>query len=211
MTRSRRIPDATVARLPLYHRGLLDLVRAKHSTVSSEALAELTGVNAAKVRKDLSHLGTYGTRGIGYDVENLLHQIARELGLGQNWPVVIVGIGNLGRALASYGGFSARGFRIVALLDANPAVVGTTVGSLAVRSVGDLPRITAGEDGVIGIIATPGQAAQDVADALVTCGVRSILNFTTAVLQVPDEIAVRKVDLSVELQILSFYQQHREP
>ena len=108
-TASRRIPDATVARLPLYHRGLLELVRLKRSTVASEELAELTGVNAAKVRKDLSYLGTYGTRGVGYDVENLLHQIGHELGLSENWPVAIIGIGNLGRALAAYGGFSARG------------------------------------------------------------------------------------------------------
>jgi redox-sensing transcriptional repressor len=210
VTRSRRIPDATVARLPLYHRGLLDLVRTKQTTVSSEALAELTGVNAAKVRKDLSHLGTYGTRGVGYDVENLLHQIGRELGLGQNWPVVIVGIGNLGRALASYGGFGARGFRIVGLLDASPGVTGAKVGNLAVRPMTDLAALTTGEQGVIGIIATPGQAAQEVADVLVGHGIRSILNFTTAVLQVPDDVAVRKVDLSVELQILSYYQQHRE-
>jgi len=207
---ARRIPDATVARLPLYHRGLMELVRAKRSTVSSVALAELTGVNAAKVRKDLSYLGTYGTRGVGYDVENLLHQIGRELGLTQNWPVVIVGIGNLGRALATYGGFSARGFRIAALLDADVSKVGTQVGGLAIRPTAELEQIVHDEAVAIGIIATPGQAAQDVADQLVQAGVRSILNFSPAVLAVPDDVAVRRVDLAVELQILSFYQQHRE-
>jgi redox-sensing transcriptional repressor len=195
----RQVPDATVARLPLYHRALLELVRQKQLTVSSEELADLSGVNAAKVRKDLSYLGSYGTRGVGYDVENLLHEIGRELGLTENWPVVIVGIGNLGQALAAYSGFSARGFRIAALLDADPAKTGTD----------ELAEIVAREQVAIGIIATPGHAAQAVADLLVTAGVRSILNFSPSVLTVPDSVAVRRVDLAVELQILSFYQHQR--
>jgi redox-sensing transcriptional repressor len=207
---ARRIPDATVARLPLYHRGLLELVRAKRPTVSSEELADATGVNAAKVRKDLSYLGTYGTRGVGYDVENLLHQIGRELGLTENWPVVIVGIGNLGRALAAYGGFSARGFRIAALLDADPKKHGERVGQLQVRPTSELPQVVAEQHVAIGIIATPGHAAQDVADQLVEAGVHSILNFSPSVLNVPDGVAVRRVDLAVELQILGFYQHHRD-
>ncbi len=206
---NKRIPDATVARLPLYHRALMELLRAKRNNVSSVALAELTGVNAAKVRKDLSYLGTYGTRGVGYDVENLLHQISRELGLTQNWPVVIVGIGNLGRALAAYGGFSARGFRIAALLDADPGKAGEEVGGIAVRPTADLPSIVAEFASVIGVIATPGAAAQEVADQMVLSGITSILNFSPAVLTVPDDVTVRRVDLAVELQILSFHQQHR--
>jgi redox-sensing transcriptional repressor len=205
----RRIPEATVARLPLYHRGLLELVRSKRSTVSSVLLAELTGVNAAKVRKDLSYLGSYGTRGVGYDVENLLRQIGRELGLTQNWPVVIVGIGNLGQALASYGGFSARGFRIAALLDANPAKVGQIVGGLGVRATAELAAIVREHATVIGIISTPGTAAQEVADQMVASGITSILNFSPAVLSVPEDITVRRVDLALELQILSFHEQHR--
>lgn len=210
MTRSgRRIPEATVARLPLYHRSLVELTRAKTPTVSSETLAEMSGVNAAKVRKDFSHLGTYGTRGVGYDVENLLVQIGRELGLTQNWPVAILGVGNLGRALASYGGFSARGFRVAALLDADPSKVGQKVGGLSVRAIEDLPEVVAEHAIAIGIIAVPGNAAQDVADALVAAGVNSILNFSPAVVNVPSNVAVRRVDLSVELQILSYYQHHR--
>src|SRR5215213_9030171 len=116
----RRIPEATVARLPVYLRILVELAESKTATISSERLAELAGVNAAKVRKDLSYLGSYGTRGVGYDVEFLLYQISRELGLTQDWPVVIAGLGNLGHALANYRGFSARGFRIVGLVDADP-------------------------------------------------------------------------------------------
>lgn len=206
---ARRIPDATIERLPLYHRGLLELSRSRHRTVSSEELAEAAGVNAAKVRKDLSYLGTYGTRGVGYDVDNLLRQIGRELGLTENWAVAIVGIGNLGQALAQYGGFSARGFRIVALLDADPKKTGMKVGDLAVRSISEFGDVVRSEDVAIGIIATPGHAAQDVADLMVAEGIESILNFSPAVLSVPEGVAVRRVDLAVELQILSFHQHHR--
>src|SRR5256885_13362370 len=135
----RRIPEATVARLPVYLRSLLELADSKTTTVSSERLAELAGVNAAKVRKDLSYLGSFGTRGVGYDVEYLLFQISRELGLTQDWPVVIVGIGNLGAALGNYRGFSARGFRIVALVDADPAKCGKEGGGLPVEPLRDPP------------------------------------------------------------------------
>lgn len=205
----RRIPEATVARLPLYLRSLFEVADAKVSTISSERLAELAGVNAAKVRKDLSYLGSYGTRGVGYDVEFLLYQISRELGLTQDWPVVIVGVGNLGHALANYRGFQARGFRVVGLVDADPARVGEQIGDLTVRHLDDLDALAAETRPAIGIIATPAAVAQDVADRLVAAGVSSILNFAPAVLAVPAQVSVRKVDLSIELQILSFYQQRR--
>src|SRR5947207_4441779 len=137
----RRIPEATVARLPLYLRSLLEAAEAKTTTVSSERLAEMAGVNAAKVRKDLSYLGSYGTRGVGYDVEYLLYQISRELGLTQDWPVVIVGVGSLGQALSNYPGFKARGFRIVAVFDADPAKIGTEIAGMKVSSMDDLDRV----------------------------------------------------------------------
>src|SRR6478735_2714972 len=139
--RVRHIPEATVARLPVYLRSLAELVDEKIPTVSSERLAEMAGVNAAKVRKDLSYLGSYGTRGVGYDVEYLLFQMSRELGLTQHWPVVIVGIGNLGHALANYGGFDASGFHVVALIDADPTKVGQEVAGMPVRSLDDLPGV----------------------------------------------------------------------
>jgi redox-sensing transcriptional repressor len=207
--RPRRIPEATVARLPVYLRCLLEVAETNTVTISSERLAEMAGVNAAKVRKDLSYLGSYGTRGVGYDVEYLLFQISRELGLTHDWPVVIVGIGNLGHALANYKGFSARGFRIVALVDADARKVGEQVGELAVRHLDDLPAIAAEQGIAIGIVATPASAAQDVADRLVEAGVTSILNFAPSVISVPKGVSLRKVDLSIELQILSFYQQRR--
>src|SRR5215831_12500601 len=133
MKSGRHIPEATVARLPVYLRALLEVAEQKTATISSERLADLAGVNAAKVRKDLSHLGSYGTRGVGYDVEYLLYQISRELGLTQDWPVAIVGVGNLGHALANYRGFGSRGFRFVALFDADPAKVGEELAGLTVR------------------------------------------------------------------------------
>ncbi len=202
-----RIPDATVARLPLYRRGLLDLVTRRVGMVSSEQLAELAGVNAAKVRKDLSYLGSYGTRGVGYDVQFLLFEIERKLGLTNESPVVIVGLGNLGQALANYGGFRDRGFPIVALVDADQAKVGQRIGALHVEFIDDLAAVVADRAVAVGIIATPAVAAQEVADRLVAAGVRSILNFAPAVISVPDGVPLRKVDLATELQILSFYQQ----
>jgi redox-sensing transcriptional repressor len=207
---SRRIPEATVARLPVYLRSLLEVLETKVTTISSERLAEMAGVNAAKVRKDLSYLGSYGTRGVGYDVEYLFLHINRVLGLTQDWPVVIVGVGNLGRALANYRGFSARGFRIVALVDADPKRVGEKIGDITVRHIDDLIAIGADDEIAIGIIATPAPAAQEVADKLVAAGVRSILNFAPAVITVPPAVSLRKVDLSIELQILAFYQQRRD-
>src|SRR4249919_368499 len=207
----RRIPEASVARLPVYLRILSDQLEQGVTTISSEELAELAGVNAAKVRKDLSYLGSYGTRGVGYDVEFLLHQISRELGLTHDWPVVIVGVGNLGHALANYRGFGARGFQIVALVDADPAKVGTQIGYLSVAALDVLPRVVADCGIAIGIIATPAGAAQEVADRLVDAGVTSILNFAPAVVSVPTGVSLRKVDLAIELQILSFYQQRKLP
>src|SRR5436190_15004083 len=209
MAPHRKIPEATVARLPLYLRSLLEGQHAGLTTISSERLAELAGVNAAKVRKDLSYLGSYGTRGVGYDVEYLLFQMSRELGLTQDWPVVIVGIGHLGHALANYGGFTERGFPVAALVDADRSKVGERVGKLAIRHTDELPEIVRDLGVAIGIIATPAHVAQDVADRLVEAGVSSVLNFAPAVISVPDDVSLRKVDLAVELQILSFYQQRR--
>lgn len=207
--RERPIPEATVARLPLYLRSLVDMTERGMNTVSSEGLADAAGVNSAKVRKDLSYLGSYGTRGVGYDVEYLIYQISRELGLTQDWNCVIVGVGNLGRALANYRGFHERGFRIVSLVDVDESKIGNKVDSLAVEDFEDLERIVKERSVSIGIIATTASAAQRACDRLVSAGVKSILNFAPTVLQVPDDVGLRKVDLSIELQILSFYEQRK--
>jgi redox-sensing transcriptional repressor len=205
----RRIPEATVTRLPVYLRILYDLAERRTPTISSERLAELAGVNAAKVRKDLSYLGSYGTRGVGYDVEYLLYQMSRELGLTQNWPVLIVGAGKLGQALANYSGFAERGFPVVALVDLDPHKVGTECNGRKIHHLDEVPELVARHDGVIGIVTTPASAAQEVTDVMVAAGITSILNFAPVLINVPRGVSIRKVDLAVELQILSFYEQHR--
>jgi redox-sensing transcriptional repressor len=208
MTR-RPIPEATVGRLPVYLRALVEMAEDGRQTVSSEDLAEAAGVNSAKVRKDLSYLGSYGTRGVGYDVAYLIHQIRRELGLTQDWPVLIAGIGNLGQALANYRGFSERGFRVVALVDSDLEKVGQRVADLEIRPMEELPQLVRRLGVIIGIICTPGPAAQEVADRMAAAGIRSILNFAPVLITGPPEVSMRKVDLSVELQILAFYEQRK--
>jgi redox-sensing transcriptional repressor len=207
--RDRLIPEATVGRLPVYLRALLEMAGSGTTTISSGDLAEAAGVNSAKVRKDLSYLGSYGTRGVGYDVAYLIHQVRRELGLTQHWPVVIAGAGNLGHALTDYKGFAQRGFQVVALVDIAEEKIGERVGGLSVEHIDGLREIVRRDDVAIGVICTPAVAAQDVADRMVAAGIRSILNFAPAVLAVPATVSVRKVDLSIELQILAYYEQRK--
>jgi redox-sensing transcriptional repressor len=208
-----RIPGATVARLPLYHRVLDRLAASGVDTVSSDELAAAVGVTSAMIRKDLSYLGSYGTRGVGYDVQYLGYQITHALGLTQDWPVAIVGVGNLGRALAHYGGLGNRGFRVVALFDVDPEVVGTELttasGPVLVHHLDNLETVVVRTEARLGVVAVPAEFAQSVADRLVDAGVRSILNFAPTVLAVPATAEVRRVDLAVELQILAFHEQRR--
>ena len=201
------IPEATVARLPVYLRSLTDLTAAGQSTTSSDVLAELAGVNAAKVRKDLSYLGTHGTRGVGYDIRHLTFEVSRALGVANTWPVVVCGLGNLGRALANHTGFTERGFPVVAAVDIDPALIGTVVDGVPVHPPQELGELVATLGVSIGVIATPASAAQEIADRLVAAGVRSILDFSPTVGNVPDHVEVRMVDLSTELQILGFHLQ----
>jgi redox-sensing transcriptional repressor len=210
-TARQAIPDATVARLPQYLRALRDLAQRGVLSVSSEELATAAGVRSAKLRRDLSHLGSYGVRGVGYGVEMLAHEIARVLGLARTWPVAIVGLGNLGHALAAYLALATKGFEIVALLDRDPDVIGQEIAGMTVASVDDLERIVTERGVAIGVIATPASAAQEVCDRFVALGVGSVLNFAPCVLSVPEGVDVRKVDLSTELQILAFHEQRKAP
>ncbi len=203
--RAKSIPEAAVARLAVYLRVLSGLAEQGATTISSEELSQAAGVNSAKLRKDLSYLGSYGTRGVGYDVQVLVSQIERILGLTRKHKVAVVGIGNLGHALANYGGFPGRGFPVEALFDLDPDLVGVPVGGLPVSHLDEIPKVCAERQISIGVIATPPTAAQSVCDRLVAGGVQCILNFAPVVLQVPAHIEVRKVDLAVELQILSFH------
>jgi redox-sensing transcriptional repressor len=209
MAAARRIPEATVARLPLYLRALDEAARERMVTISSEALALRAGVNAPQVRKDLSHLGSYGTRGVGYDVAYLLRQINRQLGLTEDRRVAIVGAGNLGRALASYAGFPARGFHVVAAFDVDPNKIGTRLGQVLVQPSSAMIEVIEEEKVAIAVIATPATVAQSVVDVAVAAGVGSILNFAPTSVTVPSRVALRQVDLGIELQILSFYEQQR--
>jgi redox-sensing transcriptional repressor len=208
---ARVIPEATVARLAVYLRVLTELGAAATSpvTVSSEELAAAAGVNSAKLRKDLSYIGSHGTRGVGYDVALLTDGIEQTLGLTHSHSVAVVGIGNLGHALAGYGGFASRGFPVTALFDIDPDLVGIRIAGIRVHHVDEIPVVCAEHGVTIGVVATPGAGAQVACDLLVAGGVRCILNFAPVVLQVPDHVEVRKVDLAVELQILSFHEARR--
>ena len=201
----RPIPDATVSRLAVYLRQLGQFAEQGAETVSSEELATASGVNSAKLRKDLSYLGSYGTRGVGYEVRALQQQLERVLGLDHRQSVALVGVGNLGHALAGYAGFSGRGFPIDALFDVDPDLVGIKINGIVVEHVRDIEAVYRARGVTIGMVATPAPVAQDVCDLLVRGGVESILNFAPVVLQVPGEVEVRKVDLAVELQVLAFH------
>ena len=207
--RPRTIPEATVARLAVYLRVLTDLADSGRSTVSSGELASAAGVNPAGLRKDLSHLGPCGVRGVGYEVVTLRNRIAAVLGGERSRACVLVGIGNLGAALADYAGFGTRGFEFVGLFDAAPSRVGQRIGGSVVRPVEELEDVVAATEASIGVIATPAEVAQSVCDRLVAAGVRSILNFAPLALAVPAGVDVRHVDLSVELQVLAFLGQQR--
>jgi redox-sensing transcriptional repressor len=206
----KRIPEATVLRLPVYQRILTELVRAGTRTVSSEQLAELARVNAAKVRKDLSLLGSFGTRGSGYDPDFLIAQIDRALGIDEARSVAIVGIGNLGRALTNSAGFASRGCQVTALFDVDPEVVGEEIRGMRVRHMDEIATLRAADCPDIGVITTPEWSAQGVADLLVRTGVTSLLNFAPRVLHVPPHVHVRYIDLSIELQVLGFYRARQD-
>jgi redox-sensing transcriptional repressor len=202
---SRAVPEATVARLAVYLRMLGELAEQGTDTVSSDELAAATGVNSAKLRKDLSYVGSHGIRGVGYEVGPLLRHLETTLGLTHRQAVALVGIGNLGHALAGYGGFGGRGFPVTALFDVDPDLVGIKINGILVEHVRAIPEVCRERGVTIGMVATPGQAAQGVCDLLVRAGVSCILNFAPVVLQVPEHVEVRKVDLAVELQILAFH------
>lgn len=204
------IPEATVARLPLYLRALHTMAEEGANGVSSEELAAASGVNSAKVRKDLSYLGSYGVRGVGYEIEYLIYQISAALGVTQDWPVLIVGVGNLGHALAAYSGFGSRGFRVCALVDADKARVGEIVAGVAITHIDDLETTIRQTRPAIAVLAVPGDRTQDVCNRVVRAGITSILNFAPTPVQVPAGVDVRKVDLSTELQILAFHEQRKD-
>ena len=205
----RRMPPASIERLPVYLRALGDLAARGVVGTSSTELADLAGVGPAQLRKDLSYLGSHGTRGVGYDVRRLQTRVSAALGVAQDLRIAIVGVGNLGHALANYSGFVARGFTLAALLDAAPTVVGQDVAGLVVEDVARLDEIVRERGVAIVVIATPGEQAQVVCDAVVAAGVREILSFAPCALQVPPGVELRSVDVGSELQILAYHSRAR--
>lgn len=203
-----RIPQATVGRLAVYLEVLASMVERGVVTVSSEELATAAGVGSAKLRRDLSHLGRSGIRGVGYDVTRLRERIERGLGLDRQHRVVLVGIGHLGTALARYAGFNRKGFRMVGLFDRSPERVGSRLGTLTVRDVAELPQACRELAPTVGVVATPDEPAADVARTLVDGGVRSILNFTATDFDLPDRVEQRRVDLAIDMQVLTFNSIH---
>jgi redox-sensing transcriptional repressor len=209
LSASRSLPEATVKRLPLYLQALVEANDDRMVTISSDELAGRAGVNAAQVRKDLSYLGSYGTRGVGYNTELLRQQVNRQLGQNREYNVALVGAGNLGQALGHYRGFAQRGFQVVAAFDTDPSLVGSQLGRAEVYPLADLERVVRQKHITMALIATPATAAQDVLDKLVDAGVTSVLNFAPIVLNVAPHVCMRKVDLAVELQILGYYEHVR--
>ncbi|MCU1554846.1 MAG: redox-sensing transcriptional repressor Rex [Arthrobacter sp.] len=209
-TAAKQIPPAAVARLTIYLRALTTLLAEGVDRVSSESLAEASGVSSSTLRKDLSYVGSYGTRGVGYEVQYLNRNIAAALGLTHDWRVAIVGAGNLGKALARYGGFESRGFEIVAIFDADQMVVGSEVGWLRVSDAADLESVLLRTGTNMVVLALPAAVAQSVCDRVVAAGVRSILSFAPVMLQVPPGVNLRKVDMATELQILAYHAQRAQ-
>ena len=200
-----KIPSTTVARLPLYLRCLKNIQDEKTSLVSSFELARLSGHNAAQLRKDLSYLGEFGTRGVGYEVDELVRQISKWLGTASVRSVAVVGAGHLGQALCNYHAFINKGFKISALYDNDKDKVGKKVGEIDVKHISQLASGVLDGPIDIGVIAVPARAAQDVATQMVEAGVKSILNFAPAKIKVRKGICVRNLDFSTQLQIIGFH------
>ena len=203
--KSAKIPPTTVQRLPLYLRCLIEAQARRMPVVNSVQIADMAGTNAAQVRKDFSYLGELGTRGVGYDVDSLIVNLSKRLGVAVHRRVAIIGFGRLGSALQGYAGFEERGMAVVAVLDADPAKVGTSVGDVSIESIDDLEEVVERERIEIAVLTVPARAAQGIANRLVAAGVKAIMNFAPARLVVPDDVTVRQADMAGELQILSFH------
>lgn len=204
------IPKVAAGRISRYLRYLEDLETRGETTTSSRQLGAALGVTAAQVRKDLGYFGQFGFPGLGYKISNLIPEIRRILGTERSWNLVMVGIGNLGNALLRYKGFAAHGFRVVALFDSNPRLVGCTLEGLAVHPIKSIAEVVRAEGVELAILSAPASAAQEVADLLVAAGIRGIYNFAPVLLNLPDDVAYVSVDLSVELEQLAFLVSHRK-
>jgi len=199
------IPDVVIDRLPVYARALAALDRSGRDVVSSQELGAQLGVTPAQIRKDLSYFGRFGKQGRGYNVKRLLEELHQILGLDRTWKMVVVGVGQLGHAVLSYGGFAPQGFHIVAAFDADPSIVGTHIGDLEIKSVESMRQTLQDKHIDIGIVAVPAAAAQSVIDGLVESGVRAILNYAPIAPHVPRHVHVKDIDPVLSLQSMTFH------
>lgn len=205
-----RIPEGVIERLPAYLNVLIQLREDGLSTVSSAKLGELTSVNPAQIRRDLTHFGSFGKRGVGYDIPTLVERIQRILGADHVHRLALVGAGNLGAAIAGYYGLRQHGFMVTAIFDADPAKIGTNIGEITVQPVSELASTLRKQDIRIGIIAVPPEAAQQVADQLSAAGVRIILNYTPVIVRVPEDVTLHNTDPVQELLHTLYYLSRRE-
>jgi redox-sensing transcriptional repressor len=205
------IPDVVIDRLPMYARALASLERQGREVVSSQELGAQLGITPAQIRKDLSYFGRFGKQGRGYNVKRLLEELHQILGLDRDWTMVLIGVGQLGRAILQYGGFMPQGFRILAAFDSDERVVGETIENLVVQPVEQLPEALAKQRVDIGIVATPALAAQKVIDALVASGVKAILNYAPIAAHVPAHVHIKDIDPVLSLQSMTFYLKSEAP
>jgi redox-sensing transcriptional repressor len=199
------IPDIVIGRLPVYLRALSHMIQEKNEYTSSHELGERLGISSAQIRKDLSHFGEFGKQGTGYNVTYLYDQIRHILNVDHEWPMAVVGVGDLGHAIAHYKGFKARGFRVACLFDADPAKIGAQVGGLPVQAIDEMTPEIQRQQIRVAMIATPADQAQNVANQLVKAGVRAILNYAPISLAVPPNVYVQYIDPAVHLQHMTFY------
>ncbi|MEI7770451.1 MAG: redox-sensing transcriptional repressor Rex [Chloroflexales bacterium] len=205
MERLEDPPDVVIRRLPLYARSLRYLLDEGINSVSSQELGERINVTAAQIRKDLSYFGEFGKQGIGYDVEKLLNHIERILGLNQSWPVVLVGVGHLGQAIARYDGFHSQGLQIVGLFDTDQRKIGQRVADVEISDYARMPQVIHDTNARLAIIAVPASDAQPVADILIDAGIRAILCYAPIILQTPDHVWVRYIDPVAVLHSMTYY------
>jgi redox-sensing transcriptional repressor len=199
------IPDIVIGRLPIYLRALVRLQAEEREITSSHELGERLGISSAQIRKDLSHFGEFGKQGTGYAVDTLAGELQRILNVDREWQVALVGVGDLGRAIAHYGGFTQRGFRITQLFDSDPTKVGKRVGKLIIRDMAEMADVLREENIRVAMIATPADHAQDVADELVAAGVHAILNYAPIIISVKKGVRVEYIDPGIHLQRMAYY------
>jgi len=202
---TEKIPDIIIGRLPIYLRALQRMSAQGMKTTSSQELGDYVGISAAQIRKDISQFGEFGKQGTGYSIPFLTDKLREILKVNRMWDVVIVGLGDMGHALARYGGFSERGFRVALLFDSDPATIGRKVGELVIEDVSQLVERVRVCKIKLAMVAVPAAAAQEVVDRLVEAGVRAILNYAPTVLSVPDNVHIQHIDPSTHLQRMTFY------